>query len=142
MKNSRKTVLVVDGQGGGIGKSIISALKGLEVNAALIAAGTNAYAADSMKSAGADVAVYGEASVIESAKRADIIVGPIGIVAAGSLKGEISREIAFAIADSAALKILLPLNRCNIVVAGTKENTLAESIFELARSVKARLESD
>ena len=142
MRNSGKTVLVIDGQGGGIGKSIISALRALNVNATLACAGTNAYAANNMESAGADVSVYGEESVIAAISHADIISGPIGIIIPNSLKGEITPDIAFAVANSEAVKILVPLNRCNIIVAGVHDKTLAENIDEVARSIKSRLAQD
>ena len=140
MQTKLKKVLVIDGQGGGIGKSIVSALKGINVGATVVCVGTNAYAANSMKSAGADVSVYGEESVIACIKEADIISGPIGIIIPNSLKGEISERIAYAVADSEAVKILVPLNRCNIIVAGVKDRTLAENINEVALSIKEKLE--
>ena len=130
MENRRKTVLVIDGQGGGIGRSLIAALKERNIDASLICAGTNAFAAGRMQSAGADVSVYGEESVIAAATRADIISGPIGIIIPGALKGEISPEVAFTVAKSGAVKILVPLNKCNIIVAGVHDNTLSQNIDE------------
>lgn len=139
MRNNIKTVLVIDGQGGGIGKSIISALKALNVEATLMCAGTNAYAANNMASAGADASVYGAESVVAAIWRADIISGPIGIIIPNSLKGEITPDIAFAVANSEAVKVLVPLNRCNIIVAGVHDKTLAENIDEVAKNIKSRL---
>lgn len=139
MQDKLATVLVIDGQGGGIGKSIISALKNLDINAKVVCAGTNRYAAERMSGAGADIAVFGDKSIIECIKQADIITGPIGIIIPNSLKGEISAEIANSVAQSDAVKILVPLNKCNIIVAGVHDKTLADNIDEVAKTVKLKL---
>lgn len=132
-------VLILDGQGGGVGKSIISSLLRLGVKAELIGAGTNAYACEGMKKAGADISVCGDDEILAAIKRADIITGPIGVIIPNSLKGEISSEVASAVAASSALKVLVPLNRCNIIVGGVGGNTLAENIEDVAKTVKDRV---
>lgn len=132
-------VLILDGQGGGVGKSIISALLRLGVKAELIGAGTNAYACEGMKKAGADISLCGEDGIVTAARRADVICGPIGVIIPGALKGEITDKIAYAVAESKAVKVLVPINRCNIIVAGAGGNTLADNIEEVAKTVKERV---
>lgn len=132
-------VLILDGQGGGVGKSIISALLRLGVKAELIGAGTNAYACEGMKKAGADISLCGEDDIVNAARRADVICGPIGVIIPGALKGEITDKIAYAVAESKAVKVLVPINRCNIIVAGVVGNTLADNIEEVAKTVKERV---
>lgn len=134
-KDNRPVVLVIDGQGGGIGKNLISSLKNSDVRADIAAAGTNAYALKSMLAAGADFGV-GTDAIVECVKRADIIAGPIGIIVPNALKGEISSDIANAVASSRADKVLVPLNKCNIVVAGVKEGALSANIDEAVNNIK------
>lgn len=134
------TVLILDGQGGGVGKSIISALLRLGVKAELIGAGTNPYAAEVLRKAGANLSVCGDDKILAAIKRADIITGPIGVLIPNSLKGEISADVANAVAASRAIKVLVPLNRCNIIVAGVKADTLAENIEDVAHRINELLQ--
>lgn len=124
----KKRVLVVDGQGGGIGKSLIDAVKDKNLDVLLVAAGTNEFACSKMKKGGADIAVWGENAILEQAAIADVVCGPIGIIISGALMGEISSRIAQALAENEAVKVLVPLNKCNIFVAGIQEKNLTANI--------------
>ena len=129
-------IMVVDGQGGGIGKALIERLKtvvGAEHE--LIAVGTNAMATMGMMKGGAKNIATGENAVIYNAKRADVIVGSIGIVSANAMLGELSPEMAAAIGESDAVKILIPLNRCGLRVAGVATDSLPAMMDDAVRMV-------
>lgn len=119
-------ILVIDGQGGGIGKSMISQLKARLPDCRIVAVGTNSIAASVMKKAGADIVATGENAVKVNARTADIITGPVGIIAADALYGEISGEMANAVARSDADKVLVPFNNCGIFIAGIPAGSPAE----------------
>ena len=116
----RKTVLIVDAQGGGLGKQLISRIRKENLDAEILAVGTNSAASAAMLKAGADRAATGENAVIVCAKRADYIVGPVGIVIADSMLGEITPAIAQAVGQSEAVRILIPFNSCWNYMAGTE----------------------
>lgn len=121
-------ITIVDGQGGRIGKSIIEQIKKKHSDLELYAIGTNSIATSAMLKAGADNGATGENAVIVNAADSDIIVGPIGIVFANALLGEITPAIATAVSASKAFKILIPVNRCNHYVAGCEEAPMGEYI--------------
>lgn len=131
-------VLVVDGQGGGVGKALIEELKeelkGMDVN--ILAVGTNTAATTAMRKAGADAVATGENAVIYNAGRADIIVGSMGIIAANAMMGELSPAMAAAIASSNALKVLIPNNRCRLMVSGVADEPIQERIIKAVGMVK------
>ncbi len=114
-------ILIIDGQGGGIGKQLVSAIKAKLPTDNIIAVGTNSAATSAMLKAGADEAATGENAVVVNCRYADVIVGPVGIAIADSLMGEITPEMAKAIGQSRAKRILLPLNRCNTLIAGVND---------------------
>ncbi|MEA4898724.1 DUF3842 family protein [Bacillota bacterium Meth-B3] len=124
-------ILVIDGQGGGIGRAIVERASKVLPEATLIALGTNALATAAMLRAGAHQGATGENAIRAQCRTADVIAGPIGIVLANALLGEVSAEIARAVADSPAQKLLIPSERCNIHVAGTRRQTLDEAIAEI-----------
>jgi hypothetical protein len=129
-------ILVIDGQGGGLGKSIITQIK-KELNQAEIAAlGTNSLATASMLKAGPAFAATGEDAIIHNCKDADVIIGPLGIGFAHSLHGEISPRIAYAVSASAARKILIPISKCNVSVAGVAENTISHYLDEMMKLLR------
>lgn len=130
-------VLVIDGQGGGVGKALVTALKNRLPGASLIALGTNATATTTMLRAGAPQGATGENAICYQCRTADIIVGVIGILHANALLGEISPAIASAISRSEARKVLIPLERCGLYVAGVASKTLDELIAEAADTVVA-----
>ena len=106
-------ILVIDAQGGGIGKQIVSAIKENVSEANITAVGTNVIATTAMLKAGADGAATGENAVVVGCRNADVIVGPVGIMIADSMLGEVTPKMALAIAQSNALRLLLPFNTCN-----------------------------
>lgn len=111
-------LLVIDGQGGQLGASIIKAVSERFPDVEILAVGTNANATAAMVKAGAKKVATGENPVVVAAKKADVIIGPIGIVIADSLFGEITPKMAYATGSSDAVKILIPMNRCDNIVAG------------------------
>lgn len=134
-------IAVIDGQGGGIGKTIVERLrKGLPKEVNIIALGTNALAASLMLKAGADEVASGENAIIFNSSRVDIIVGSIGIIAANSMIGELTPAMAKAIAESSAKKILIPFNRCNIEIIGVVKEPLPNFVERVLESIKNELE--
>jgi hypothetical protein len=124
-------IAVIDGQGGGIGKALVEGLRNMFGNDIEITAlGTNALATSLMLRAGADDGASGENAIVYNAGRVDVILGPIGIIAADSMLGELTPLMAEAIARSHAKKILIPMNRCNVQVVGVKNMTLLQYIDE------------
>lgn len=111
-------ILVMDGQGGQLGSQIVKALLLNFPDIHLTAIGTNAVATAAMMKAGAPRAATGENPVIVACRKANIIVGPIGIVIADSLLGEITPAMAAAVGQADAVRILIPMNRCDNLVAG------------------------
>lgn len=121
-------ITIIDGQGGRIGKTIIEQLKVTHKELELYAIGTNSIATSAMLKAGADYGATGENAVLVNAADSDIIIGPIGIVFANALLGEITPAIATAVGSSKAYKILIPVNKCNHFVAGCSETSMSEYI--------------
>lgn len=116
-----KNILVIDGQGGRIGKEVIERIKTEYPESVITAVGTNSIATSAMLKGGANQAATGENAVIVNARRADIIIGPVGIVIADALLGEITADMAAAVGRSEAKKLLIPVNQCNNVVVGTPD---------------------
>ena len=136
-------IMVVDGQGGGIGKALIERLKNaVGAENELIAVGTNAMATMGMMKGGAKNIATGENAVIYNAKRADIIIGSLGIVAANAMLGELSPAMAAAIGESDAVKILIPLNRCGLRVAGVATDSLPAMMDDAVRMVVDYINKD
>jgi len=121
-------IVVIDGQGGKIGSLLVSRLKADAGQAKIFAIGTNSIAASAMLRAGADFGAAGENPVIVNCRDADIVVGPVGIVVADSLIGEITPAMAAAVGRSHAQKVLLPVNRCNNHIVGIRDLSVAELI--------------
>ncbi len=121
-------VLVIDGQGGGVGRQLISAIKEQIPGTAVNAVGTNSAATGAMLKAGADNAATGENAVLVGCRRADVIIGPIGIALADSMGGEITAGMAAAVGQSEARKILIPVNHCSITVAGVSDFSIPKLI--------------
>lgn len=121
-------ILVIDGQGGGLGRQLVGAVKKAVPDAVVTAIGTNSAATSAMLKAGADRAATGENAVVVGCRRADVILGPIGIVMADALLGEITPAMAQAAAQSPARRILIPSNRCDTLVVGVESpiGTLVE----------------
>lgn len=121
-------ITIIDGQGGKMGKSVIEQLKKSHPQLELYAIGTNSIATTAMLKAGATYGATGENPAIINAQDSDIIIGPIGIVFANSLLGEITPAIASAVGASKAYKILIPVNRCNHFIVGCDDASLTEYI--------------
>lgn len=132
-------ITIIDGQGGRIGKSIIEQIRKNHCDLELYAIGTNSIATSAMLKAGADYGATGDNAVIVNAADSDIIAGPIGIVFANALLGEITPAIATAIAASKAYKILIPVNRCNHFVAGCTEASMGEYIRIAVEKIESML---
>lgn len=132
-------IIVIDGQGGRMGSLIISRIKESGIMEPVIAIGTNSMATSSMLKAGADRAATGENPVIVNTRDADFIIGPIGIISADSLLGEITPAMANAVSSSNAFKILIPTNRCNHYIAGMKEIPLSDLITSAVDKLKEEL---
>ncbi len=123
-------ILVIDGQGGKIGRQILGVLVQRFPNEKIIAVGTNSVATSAMLKGLQIKGATGSNAVIANARNADIIVGPVGIVIADAMMGEISPEMAVAVGQSTAVKILLPMNRCEILIAGIAEVSVSTLIAD------------
>ena len=121
-------ILIVDGQGGGVGRQLATKIKEAFPDVRLMAVGTNTVATAAMLKGGADDAATGENAVLVAARKADVIIGPLGIVVADSLGGEITSGMANAIAQSDARRILIPFKNCDNVIVGVSDFTLGSLI--------------
>ncbi len=118
-------IAVIDGQGGGIGKAIVEKIrKEFDGQIEIIALGTNSMATSIMLKSGANEGATGENAILYNINKVDLILGPIGIICANSLLGELTPLMARAIAESPAKKILIPSNKCSILVAGVESKPL------------------
>ena len=129
-------VLVIDGQGGGLGRQLVSALAAACPEAELTAVGTNSLAANAMLKAGASRAATGENAVVVNCRRADVIVGPIGIVIADALLGEITPAMAAAVCQSGARRVLVPINHCENYVVGVPDQPVSQLVAAAAQNVQ------
>ncbi len=121
-------VIVMDAQGGGMGKMLVEQLKHALPGQKIIAVGTNALATAAMLKAGADQGATGENAAKVCAAQADLILGPIGLVLCDAMLGEVTEGMALAIGRSKAHKILVPVSRCQVTVAGTPGMSMAEAV--------------
>ena len=136
-------IVIIDGQGGKMGKLIIEQLTAKKPDLILTAIGTNSIATAAMIKAGACRGATGENPVIVACKDADIIIGPIGIVIADSMLGEVTPKMAVAIGQSKAEKILIPVNKCNNHIVGFKDYSLSDYIkMAVELTVKISAEDD
>lgn len=131
-------LIVIDGQGGGVGRSLIAALKARMPQQPVIALGTNAQATSAMLKAGADAAATGESAIRYQCKSADVILGVTGLLHANAMMGEISPAVAAAVSLSEAQKILVPLERCGLRIAGVGKQPL-DSLIRQAADMAAEL---
>ena len=137
MGKNKKTIAVIDGQGGGIGSVIIKRLRenlGEEVE--VIGLGTNAMATGAMLKAGANKGASGENAIIQTVKTAEIIIGAIGIVLANSMMGELTPRMAEAIASSPATKYLLPLKTSDLEIVGAPKEPLPHLVDQLIKRIE------
>lgn len=129
-------ILVIDGQGGGLGKQLVAALSARCPQAQLTAVGTNSLAASAMRKAGAVRTATGENAVVVNCRHADVIVGPIGIVIADALLGEITPAMAAAVCQSGARRVLVPINHCENYVVGVPDQPVSQLVAAAAQKVK------
>ena len=118
-------ILVIDGQGGRIGQQLIKAILARYPQVEVTAIGTNSLATSAMLKGGASQGATGENALLVACRRADVILGPLGIVIADALMGEISPAMAVAVGQARARRILIPLNQCDHLVAGVAELPVA-----------------
>ena len=128
-------ILVIDGQGGRIGRLLVEKIKESCPDTEITAVGTNSMATSAMMKGGAHQAATGENSVIVCSRTADVIVGPVGIAIADSLLGEITPAMALAVGQSSAIKLLIPVSKCNNRIVGADEMTLSALIDKAVKSI-------
>ncbi len=131
-------LVVIDGQGGGVGKSIVHAMKQALPGRTVMALGTNAAATAAMLKGGADVGATGENAICYQCAGADVIIGVVGIMHANAMMGEISPAIAAAVSGSDAQKVLIPLDRCGLHIAGMPPQPL-DAVIQAAVAKVAEL---
>lgn len=125
----------MDGQGGGVGKSLVEELSSAYPEAELIAVGTNATATANMMRGGTALGATGENAVVYNSSRVDVIVGPIGIVMANAMLGEITPKMAEAVSSSQAKILLIPMSRCNAAVMGVESRKLSDYVKEAVEKI-------
>jgi len=130
-------IMVVDGQGGGIGATLISAIrKEFGDKLTIYALGTNSIATARMMKAGANKGGTGESAIRYVSERVDIIIGPISIVMPYSMLGELTPDMATAISTSEAVKIFLPLTQENVKIVGDPGEPLPHQVAEAVKIIK------
>ena len=132
-------ILVIDGQGGRIGREVIGRIKAEGIDCDITAVGTNSTATAAMLKGGADRAATGENAVRVNVRRADIIIGPIAIVIADALLGEITPDMAVAVGQSPAQKLLIPVNHCDNTVIGVGDLSLKTLLGGVVEQLKRML---
>lgn len=135
-------VLIIDGQGGGLGRQLVTAVKEYDQSIEVLAVGTNSAATNAMLKAGADQAATGENSVVVASERVDVIMGPVGIVIADSMLGEITPRIAVAVGQSRAKRILIPVNLCDNIVVGVSDVSMGRNVQNAIDALKKSLDAD
>ena len=123
-------IVIIDGQGGKIGCLLVEKIKASSIGADIFAIGSNSIATSSMLKAGADFGATGENPVVVNCADADFIVGPLGIIVANSLLGEITPKMAVAVSESKAHKLLLPVNKCNNFIIAISDISLSQMIAQ------------
>ena len=126
-------IVVIDGQGGNIGKRVVEEIKANGIQSEVMAIGTNSTATAAMMKGGADIGATGENPVVLASRDADIIIGPIGLIMADSMYGEITPKMAESVGASKARKILIPINKC-VTVAGVDESRTISDYIKIAVS--------
>ena len=130
-------IVIIDGQGGQLGAQLVKEITVRFPEVSLTAIGTNAVATAAMLKAGAKNAATGENPVIVACRKADVIIGPIGIVIADSMLGEITPNMAHSVGSSDAIRILIPMNRCENLVAGVQNLNTAALITDAISKLTA-----
>lgn len=125
-------IVVIDAHGGGVGKQLVAAIRSSFPDVEIMAVGTNSAAASAMLKAGATHTASGENAVIVACRKADVIIGPLGIVIADAMYGEITPAMALAVAQSRARRILIPFDHCDNTVVGVAD-------FNITRLIQASM---
>ncbi len=128
-------ILVIDAQGGGIGRQLVSEIKSRKADLTVHAVGTNASATQAMLKAGADLCATGENAVIVGCRKADVIIGPIGIAIADSMLGEVTPAMALAVGQADADRILIPFQHCGSKIIGVSESNTGRLISEAVNTL-------
>ncbi len=128
-------IVVIDGQGGGIGRALVSGIKANVPDAVVTAVGTNTAATIAMQKAGADKAATGENAVVVAARDAEYIIGPVGIVVADALLGEVTPKMAQAVGSSNAKKLLVPVNMCDTIVVGVPDLNVSTLVSQTIQRI-------
>lgn len=134
-------ILVVDGQGGNMGRQLIKSIAERFPDARIHAVGTNSSATANMLKNSDITAATGENAVVVGCRNADIIVGPVGIVLADALMGEVTPAMACAIGQSSAFRVLIPMNRCETLIAGVSGMSTSDLISDALNKIEEAAES-
>lgn len=132
-------IVVIDGQGGRLGKMLVEEVKVHLPSAQIYAIGTNSLATSTMLKAGADFGATGENPVVRGVMDADGVLGPVGIVVANAILGEVTPKMAEAVGSCRGKKYLVPMNSCGVVVAGVEELSLSRYVVEAVNALAADL---
>ncbi len=135
----KTTILVIDAQGGGLGRQLITAIKKDLADAYILAVGTNAAATAAMLKAGADTAATGENAVLVACRKADFIIGPVGMVLADAMLGEITPAMAKAVAQADAVRIMIPFSNCDNYIAGVSDFSTGRLLDDALRELKKQV---
>lgn len=130
-------ILIIDGHGGGLGAQLVVLLTKYFPEYKLRAVGTNSAATVAMVKAGAKEAATGENAVVVGCRWADIIIGPVGIVIADSMLGEVTPKMVVAVGQSEAERLLIPLNQCDTTIAGVGDVTVSKLLQDVAQRLKS-----
>ena len=133
-------ILVIDGQGGQLGSQLIKAISDIFPQTDITAVGTNAVATAAMIKAGAHRGATGENPIVVACRSADVIIGPVGIVVADSLLGEVTPKMAVAVGQSSAVRILIPVNKCDNLIAGVQTLSVSSLIEDAVSKLKVIIE--
>ena len=137
MEKRKKSIAVIDGQGGGIGSAMIKRLREtFAEEVEVIALGTNAMATGAMLKAGANKGASGENAIVETVKKVDVIIGTTAIVLANSMMGELTPKMAEAVASSTATKCLIPLKMAEVEIIGAAKEPLPHLVDQLMKRIQ------
>ncbi|MBR6537358.1 MAG: DUF3842 family protein [Lachnospiraceae bacterium] len=128
-------ILIIDGQGGQLGAQLVKEISTRYPQVQITAVGTNAAATAAMLKAGAKQAATGENPVVVACRKTDVIIGPIGIVVADSMYGEVTPQMAVAVGQADAIRILIPMNRCENLIAGVQDVTMSVMLEDVLSKV-------
>ena len=135
-------ILVIDGQGGNIGRQLVKMICENFPSADVTAVGTNSIATANMLKGGAVTAATGENAAIVGCRKADVIVGPLGIAIADSLGGEVTPKMAVAVGQSDAYRVLIPMSKCGNIVAGVRDASTTALIEDAIEKIRGIIENN